>query len=92
MKLGMPMECVDLAVQIRTDPFLLVANGFKIWSPYRPRAVWFLSHLLVDQKFMTLFSILFGAGYEQTMEAFQKNFPAWVEKQPRPGRGAEGSS
>jgi len=24
-------------------------------------AVWFLSHLLVDQKFMTLFSILFGA-------------------------------
>ncbi|HLA46864.1 MAG TPA: hypothetical protein VJ207_04760 [Thermoplasmata archaeon] len=46
----------------------------------------------MDQKFMTLFSILFGAGYEQTMEAFQKNFPAWVEKQPRPGRGAEGSS
>jgi uncharacterized protein len=42
--------------------------------------------------FMTLFSILFGAGYEQTMEAFQKNFPAWVEKQPRPGRGAKGSS
>ena len=33
-----------------------------------------------------------GAGYEQTMEAFQKNFPAWVEKQPRPGRGAEGGS
>lgn len=24
--------------------------------------VWFLSHVLVDQKFMTLFSILFGAG------------------------------
>jgi uncharacterized protein len=26
------------------------------------RSVWFLSHLLTDQKFMTIFSLLFGAG------------------------------
>lgn len=25
-------------------------------------AVWFLSHVLADQKFMTIFSMLFGAG------------------------------
>lgn len=29
---------------------------------------------------------------EQTMEAFQKHSSAWVAKQRRPGRGAEGGS
>lgn len=30
--------------------------------------------------------------HQQSIEAFQKNFPAWAEKQRRPGRGAVGGS
>jgi uncharacterized protein len=41
-------------------------------------AVWFLGHLFVDQKFMTLFSILFGAGIVlMTGKAEQRTGSSW---------------
>ena len=64
-----------------TMPFIAYMNPFA-WGGDEPWNVgtWFFTHLLFDQKFMTIFSILFGAGIVLMSDR--------AEKRSRPFAGA----
>ena len=50
-------------VQMFSMPYAAYFNPFALGQPSsRDLAVWSIAHVLADQKFMTIFSLLFGAG------------------------------
>lgn len=50
-------------IQMFAMPFAAYFNPYALGEPSdRDLAVWSVNHLLADQKFMTIFSLLFGAG------------------------------
>jgi uncharacterized protein len=52
-----------LNIQLFAMPFAAYANPMALGEPsQRDLTIWALNHLLADQKFMTIFAMLFGAG------------------------------
>jgi uncharacterized protein len=52
-----------LNIQLFAMPFAAYANPMALGDPpQRDLTIWALNHLLADQKFMTIFALLFGAG------------------------------
>ncbi len=50
-------------IQLFAMPFAAFVNPFALGEPTRRDfVIWSASHLFADQKFMTIFSLLFGAG------------------------------
>lgn len=50
-------------IQMFSMPFAAYFNPYGLGEPaLRDLAIWSINHVLADQKFMTIFSLLFGAG------------------------------
>jgi uncharacterized protein len=50
-------------IQMFSMPFAAYFNPYGVGEPaVRDVAIWSINHVLADQKFMTIFSLLFGAG------------------------------